>query len=221
MILCTHFNVSLEMFSIETCQKFLARRGGEASNRQLASLLDDIQYMTEMKRLESHPEEKSMHIVPISGLCVGRILRLESEMRTVVEVWGSKYPSVEESVLIEDSDSYSTSGVVFDEDENALVTQLQANLPVKDRLYRLVMYRGCFVGSEAVDYLMQQRPGWTRAVCTLAVSNLAKKGFVSPVVPGMPFVDGYEFYRFALSKSSAADSHPTGAVVSEEDSPEL
>ena len=44
-----------------------------------------------MKRLENNPQEKQLNIVPISGLCVNRFVRKESEMKTVIEVWQHKF----------------------------------------------------------------------------------------------------------------------------------
>jgi hypothetical protein len=93
IILCDVLRLSLLAFSVQTCQKLFKERHNtfsEEESKQLSSLLDDIDYLLEMQRLESAPREKSMHIVPISGLCVGRVVRLESEMRTVVEVWVRK-----------------------------------------------------------------------------------------------------------------------------------
>ena len=85
----------------------------------LQRLLDDLEYLFDMRRLEDNPREKSMHIVPISGLCVGRVVRLESEMRTVVEVWGAQfanaYRSSSASILEEDLDSLE------DDEESSLV----------------------------------------------------------------------------------------------------
>jgi hypothetical protein len=93
IILCDVLRLSVLAFSVQTCQKLFKERHNtfsEEESKQLSSLLDDIDYLQEMQRLESAPREKSMHIVPISGLCVGRVVRLESEMRTVVEVWVRK-----------------------------------------------------------------------------------------------------------------------------------
>ena len=43
-----------------------------------------------MKRLEDNPQEKQLHIVPISGLCVSRLVRKENELKTVIEIWANK-----------------------------------------------------------------------------------------------------------------------------------
>jgi hypothetical protein len=42
-----------------------------------------------MKALEDNPNpsEKSLHIVPVGGLVVGSFLRLENELKTVIELW--------------------------------------------------------------------------------------------------------------------------------------
>eukprot|EP01133_Synstelium_polycarpum_P016866 gene16866-20051_t len=50
-------------------------------------IFKDIDYILEMKRLETIPGEKRLDIVPISGLAYGRVYRLENEMRTVLDIW--------------------------------------------------------------------------------------------------------------------------------------
>lgn len=69
----------------------------------LEEIIRDIQYIEEMKRLESHfhPESQNtseMHsphgsvsdIVPITGLIIGALHRMENEHKTVIEHWSSR-----------------------------------------------------------------------------------------------------------------------------------
>jgi hypothetical protein len=46
-------------------------------------------YLGSMKTLEDNPNppEKSLHIVPVGGLVIGSFLRLENELKTVIELW--------------------------------------------------------------------------------------------------------------------------------------
>jgi hypothetical protein len=79
----------------------------EGRKKVLLSLLGDIHYIDEMKRLEqdffvdltataaSPPEPKQKKappsdIVPITGLIVGKLHRLENELKTVVEHWSRR-----------------------------------------------------------------------------------------------------------------------------------
>lgn len=45
-----------------------------------------------MKTLEENPNpsEKSLHIVPVGGLVMGSFLRLENELKTVIELWDAE-----------------------------------------------------------------------------------------------------------------------------------
>jgi hypothetical protein len=54
---------------------------------EVAALLRDIHHLEEMKRLEENPHEKSFHVVPISGLVIGFFMRIENELKTVLELW--------------------------------------------------------------------------------------------------------------------------------------
>lgn len=50
-------------------------------------LIGDIEYLQAMIELEEKPIEGLGHIVPVSGLVLGCFLRVENELRTVLEVW--------------------------------------------------------------------------------------------------------------------------------------
>lgn len=45
---------------------------------------------------------------------------------------------------------------------DALVAGLKKNLSIKDRRYRLTIYRNCFVGSEAVQWMLTSGTAQTR-----------------------------------------------------------
>ncbi len=66
------------------------RERAVAFDERIHGVVDDLLYLKDMKRLEENPMEKSMHIVPISGLVVSSIVRKEKEMSTVLEVWEGK-----------------------------------------------------------------------------------------------------------------------------------
>lgn len=75
----------------------------EGRRKVLLSLLGDIHYIDEMKRLEQDffgdpsapPQERQKKsppsdIVPVTGLIVGKLHRLENELKTVVEHWSRR-----------------------------------------------------------------------------------------------------------------------------------
>jgi len=43
-----------------------------------------------MKHLEENPQEKVLDVVPVSGLILGRFIRMENELKTVLELWEAK-----------------------------------------------------------------------------------------------------------------------------------
>jgi len=58
---------------------------------QLGDLIKDVEYLQEMLYLEDHPVSSDglvLGVVPISGIIVGRLFRLENEVVTVLQVWG-------------------------------------------------------------------------------------------------------------------------------------
>jgi len=55
-------------------------------------VLGEITYAQKMKQLENFAEKTEKDVVPISGLIVGRIMRLENELQTVLEVWDQVPP---------------------------------------------------------------------------------------------------------------------------------
>lgn len=65
-----------------------AEAAGEPRVRAWKNTLADIEYITEMHRRESMDgAAASMDIVPVSGLLLGRITRIENEMQTVLLIW--------------------------------------------------------------------------------------------------------------------------------------
>ena len=64
-----------------------AEAAGEPLARAWRSATADIEYVCEMHRRENMAGGASMDIVPVSGLLLGRITRIENEMQTVVLIW--------------------------------------------------------------------------------------------------------------------------------------
>jgi small-conductance mechanosensitive channel len=65
----------------------------------------------------------------------------------------------------------------------------------RDRRYLLRVYRDCFVGSEAVDWLARHE-ALTRNEARLLGERFVELGFVRHVLDEHGFLDGYFYYRF-------------------------
>jgi hypothetical protein len=209
-ILCDLLRV--QSCDLETAQQLFEKRKPQFLDRErklLAQLLDDISYLQEMQELEKNAQGKSMHIVPVSGLAIGRMARLEQEMRTVCEVWGDRARSF--SARKKMSRTF-TSDSVSEEDDLSDVVVLQEDLdmhelrslchklipvvPVSDREFKMVKYKSCFLGCECVDALVRQGVQ-NRSTAVSKCADLFSCGYIEAVVRGMPFLDGFEFYRWS------------------------
>ncbi len=68
-------------------------------------------------------------------------------------------------------------------------------IEIRDRRYRLNIYPACFIGSEAVDWLVQKH-NCTREEAIELGQILIERSIIHHVVDQHPFKDGYFFYRF-------------------------
>lgn len=66
------------------------------ANFQIENIVKDVEYLNQMKKLEfnffekdstSQMKQEMSHIVPITGLIVGRFHRLHNELQSVMELW--------------------------------------------------------------------------------------------------------------------------------------
>jgi small-conductance mechanosensitive channel len=82
-------------------------------------------------------------------------------------------------------------------DIEALVTAMRGSggLEIKDRRDRLNLYPVCFIGSEAVDWLVQMQK-CTREEAIALGQLLIERGIIHHVSDEHPFQDDYCFYRF-------------------------
>ncbi|MEO0374386.1 MAG: mechanosensitive ion channel domain-containing protein [Cyanobacteria bacterium P01_A01_bin.17] len=89
----------------------------------------------------------------------------------------------------------------FNLDLETLATQMRAGLSITDRRYRLNLYSQCFVGSEAVDWLMETQKATKEEAIRLGQA-LMSKGIIHHVLDEHPFADAYLFYRFSSDEAS-------------------
>ena len=83
------------------------------------------------------------------------------------------------------------------EELNPLILQMRkpGGISIKDRRYKLKVYPKCFVGSEAVKWLMQHL-GISQQEALRIGKRLLYRGVIHHVVDEQDFEDDYLFYRF-------------------------
>jgi len=92
-----------------------------------------------------------------------------------------------------------------------LCARLQRHVEIRDRTYHLKTHRQCFVGSEAVDYLVKTELVPTRVRAVRAMNDIMTTfGTIVHVAAAdhrggggnndKPFIDGYHFYRFVTEE---------------------
>lgn len=79
----------------------------------------------------------------------------------------------------------------------ALVQDFRANVIVKDTRHHLIKYRNCFIGKEAVNWLVTTEYAKTRQEAVKVGNTLFKLGVFSHVRNDRKFEDSNLFYRLA------------------------
>lgn len=88
-----------------------------------------------------------------------------------------------------------------EKDLENLVVKMRSSegLNIKDRNYYLNFYPSCFIGSEAVEWLVQQQ-NYKREEAIEIGQILLEKGIIHHVADEHPFKDAYLFYRFYIDE---------------------
>ncbi len=84
----------------------------------------------------------------------------------------------------------------FRNDLDAIAENFRQNVRLEDRKYHLKTYRQCFVGREAVDYLVQSGAAPTRSEAVELGRALQTTYLFEHVTRDHPFADDYLFFRF-------------------------
>jgi hypothetical protein len=84
----------------------------------------------------------------------------------------------------------------FDKDLSDIAAKFKNNVKLLDRSYRLKTYKQCFVGSEAVDYLVNSGATASREDAVLLGNAFIEMHMIEHVVRDHSFKDEYLFYRF-------------------------
>ena len=84
-----------------------------------------------------------------------------------------------------------------DSELQGLVKQMRSanGVGLEDRRYRLNIYPACFIGSEAVNWLIEHY-NYTREEAIELGQILVERGIIHHVLDQHPFKDSYLFYRF-------------------------
>lgn len=83
----------------------------------------------------------------------------------------------------------------------AVAQQVQSNVDIADRTYRLKKYESCFVGKDAVTIMVEQNLASSRSEATQKLDALVQNGLIHHVTRDHSFKDAALFYRF----TSASD----------------
>jgi potassium-dependent mechanosensitive channel len=107
---------------------------------------------------------------------------------------GSSANSIEAG---ERSPTIAPAELLTDDNIQAIATAMQGagGVEVSDRWYRHNLYPACFIGSEAVAWLVQTQ-NCTREEAIYLGQILLDQGIIQHVSEDYPFRDGYVFYRF-------------------------
>lgn len=87
--------------------------------------------------------------------------------------------------------------------------QRPGGLDVRDRVYRLKTYRECFVGQEAVDWLVQDR-AVSRAEAVRIGQRLVAFDLIRHVRDEHDFEDAELYYRIVRPDTARSDEAPAG-----------
>lgn len=93
------------------------------------------------------------------------------------------------------------SSVELDHELNAIAEDFKKNVKLEDRKYRLKTYKECFIGSEAVDYLVSSGKANSREdAVALAQALQGTHHLFEHVTRDHQFADEYLFFRFLDEK---------------------
>lgn len=105
-----------------------------------------------------------------------------------------------------------------DPDLLGILSLLRRHIEIRNRSWMKRIHRDCFIGSEAVDFLVTQGLSDTREAAVAMCRKMVAKKHVRPVTDSSQnFSDSYNYYRFKeddtdasrLGSSNAGNSNGT------------
>lgn len=129
-------------------------------------------------------------------------LRYQGINPPVKEIINNSFDKVEKIISNKSADFFDlTEDELTEIDLDKLVTTMRSSngLNIKDRRYNLNFYSACFVGSEAVSWLVEKQDYQHEEAMEIG-QILMEKGIIYHVTNEHNFKDGYYFYRFYLDE---------------------
>lgn len=104
--------------------------------------------------------------------------------------------------------------------EELLKPSGSGGLPLRSHWYRLRAYHDCVLGSEIVDWLINQQKANTRVQASAICQALLDGGYLESLSESETFIDGYAFYKpgVVLSPEPITETEPEEAVNPDEPS---
>src|SRR5690242_19457393 len=97
-------------------------------------------------------------------------------------------------------------------DLNGILNLLRRHIEIRNRSWMKRIHRDCFIGSEAVDFLVQQGLADTRQIAVQLLQKMAAKEMLKRVTDNAKsFSDSYSYYRFRDDETESAVLANTGA----------
>jgi len=123
---------------------------------------------------------------------------------SLAEEWFKKHRDASWSTLeksLRTGEVIVKNQALYDVPVAVLVQQMRGKngIEIKDRWYNLKLYHQCFIGSEAVEWLMQTQQV-SKKVALLLGQLLVAKNIIHHVTDDHDFKDEYLFYRFYLDE---------------------
>ncbi|KAL3677786.1 hypothetical protein R1sor_020742 [Riccia sorocarpa] len=149
--------------------------------------------------LEARTEKSSVPQIFFNNVFVGGFPELSAmdsdELEKLIkDVYEVEVPADAPAVPVYGEDSPDEESRKLDEYAE-IVRRLRKAVVVKDRFLRYRVHSNCFVGSEAIDFLVEDQYCEREEAVELA-RNFAKKHFIHPVNEDHLFEDGSYLYRF-------------------------
>lgn len=119
-------------------------------------LIQDIMYCHKMKELESEEKTNSLDIVPVSGLIHSRVVRMEKECLTVIDIWGNKMHKIAKAAEKEQQQTSSggaPQNATPTNDTNIIAATTTA--PIEEQKFKKVKEEDYYLPSLV---LVQQQP---------------------------------------------------------------
>jgi len=170
--------------------------------RNQFTLISDLNYRIEAE-LDRHGvrvpfPQLDVHIRTPGALAAGAVLAVDAAPAIASGEAHSPHPALESSRDERGPEEWTLAEL----EETAARMRSPSGVPRSDRRHWLRSYRDCFVGSDAVGWLVENEH-LTRNEARVVGERLAELGFIRHVLDEHGFHDGHFYYRFETPKPRA------------------